>query len=109
MDSIRLGLHRAVWDNNLDTASINPWDIRKAQSDKVRIAGKTGAAQNCINEQYDRCHYRLSFAGYFPEDNPQYTCMVILCNPKYYGYYEAGADCGIPIRRIAERILRPAE
>lgn len=109
LDSIRLGLHRAVWDNHLGTASINPWNMRKVQSDKVQIAGKTGAAQICINGQYDRFHHRLSFVGYFHEDNPQYTCLVILCNPKYYGYYEAGADCGIPVRRIAERILAPAE
>ena len=104
LDSIRLGLHRAVWDNHLGTASINPWEMRKAQSDKVQIAGKTGAAQICINGQYDRFHHRLSFVGYFHEDNPQYTCLVILNNPKYYGFYEAGADCGIPVRRIAERM-----
>ncbi len=109
LDSIRLGLHRAVWDNDLGTASINPWNMRKAQSEKVQIAGKTGAARICTDGQYDRLHHRLSFVGYFPEDNPQYTCLVILNNPKYYGYYEAGADCGIPVRRIAERVLAPAE
>mgnify|MGYP004650316845 FL=1 len=109
LDSVRLGLHRAVWDNDLGTASINPWNMRKAQSDKVQIAGKTGAAQIRINGQYDRLHHRLSFVGYFPEDNPQYTCLVILNNPKYYGFYEAGADCGIPVRRIAERILALTE
>lgn len=104
MDSIRLGLHHVVWDNDLGTASINPWDMRKAQSDKVQIAGKTGAAQISIGGNYAGNHHRLSFVGYFPEDNPQYTCIVILNNPKNYGYYEAGADCGIPVRRIAERI-----
>ena len=109
LDSVRLGLHRAVWDNDLGTASINPWNMRKAQSDKVQIAGKTGAARICTNGQYDRLHHRLSFAGYFPEDTPQYTCLVILNNPKYYGYYEAGADCGIPVRRIAERIQTDTE
>lgn len=109
LDSIRLGLHRVVWDNNLGTASINPWNIRKVQSNKVQIAGKTGAARICTDGQYDRLHHRLSFVGYFPEDNPQYTCLVILNNPKYYGYYEAGSDCGIPVRRIAERILAPDE
>lgn len=109
LDSVRLGLHRVVWDNNLGTASINPWNIRKVQSDKVQIAGKTGAAQVCTDGQYDRLRHRLSFVGYFPEDNPQYTCLVILNNPKYYGYYEAGSDCGIPVRRIAERILVPDE
>lgn len=109
LDSVRLGLHRAVWDNDLGTASINPWNMQKAQSDKVRIAGKTGAARICTGGQYDTRHHRLSFVGYFPEDNPQYTCLVILNNPTYYGYYEAGADCGIPVRRIAERILAPDE
>ncbi len=109
LDSVRLGLHRAVWDNHLGTASINPWNIRKAQSNKVPIAGKTGSAQICINGQYDRLHHRLSCVGYFPEDNPQYTCLVILNSPKNYGFYEAGSDCGIPVRRIAERILAPDE
>ncbi|HCS87655.1 MAG TPA: hypothetical protein DIW30_04365 [Bacteroidales bacterium] len=109
LDSVRLGLHRVVWDNNLGTASINPWNMQKAQSDKVRIAGKTGAARICIDGQYDTRHHRLSFVGYFPEDNPQYTCLVILNNPKHYGYYEAGADCGIPVRCIAERIQTDTE
>lgn len=44
LDSIRIGLHRAVWDDDLGTASANPWGMRKAQSNSVRIVGKTGSA-----------------------------------------------------------------
>ena len=36
------GLHDVVWNNELGTASVNPWGGRKAQSDIVSIAGKTG-------------------------------------------------------------------
>lgn len=104
LDSVRLGLHRAVWDDDLGTASANPWGMRKAQSDSVRIVGKTGSAQIYIDGKYAGNHHRLSFVGYFPEDNPQYTCLVILNNPQPCGYYDAGSDCGIPVRRIAERI-----
>lgn len=104
LDSLRCGLHKTVWDNQLGTASINHWGERRAQSKRVQIAGQTGSAQFQTNRQDDKYGHRLSFVGYFPEGTPEYVCLVIINNPRNHGYYSAGADCGMPVRRIAERI-----
>lgn len=60
------------------------------------IAGKTGTAQVAYdNKGYTkdgRKNYQASFAGYFPADDPQYTCVVVIVGPKgsYYGASVAG-------------------
>lgn len=96
---IRAALHDVVWDNEYGTASISPWGMRKAQSDIVHIAGKTGAVRIYKNDNYK---HRVSFAGYFPEEEPEYTCLCILHCLK--GFYDAGTDCGVLVRKIAEYI-----
>lgn len=98
-------LHDVVWDNHLGTASVNPWKMKKAQSDLVHIAGKTGTAQLFEKGRYQSHRHRMSFVGYFPEENPQYTCICVISGPKYYGYYDAGMDCGSVVRQIAEKTM----
>lgn len=95
-------LYDVVWDNDLGTASINPWGTRKAQSDLVKIAGKTGTAQ-VLEGGYQNTKHRMSFVGYFPEDNPQYSCICVIHGPKWP--YDAGMDCGSVVRRIAEKTM----
>ena len=70
LESIRECLHDVVWNDTLGTASVNPWGTRKAQSDLVAIAGKTGTAQ-ILEKAYSNRRHRMSFVGYFPEENPQ--------------------------------------
>jgi cell division protein FtsI (penicillin-binding protein 3) len=50
-------------------------------------AGKTGTAWLHENGGYQAHHYRASFVGYFPADNPRYTCIVVVNDPRgaYYG------------------------
>ena len=53
------------------------------QDDRVKIAGKTGTAFP-VNENgggYDMSRRRLAFAGYFPADNPKYSCMALILAP----------------------------
>lgn len=72
------------------------------QIEGLSIAGKTGTAQKFIDGQY-RSQYRASFVGFYPTNDPQYVCLVILDEPKtsYYGGYTAG-----PIfREITKRII----
>ncbi len=95
-------LHDVVWDNHLGTASNNGYG-RKAQSKIVAIAGKTGTAQ--IHEgNYTNQRHRMSFVGYFPEEEPVYTCICVLHNP-HAGSHDAGAKCGTVVRKIAERTM----
>ena len=106
---IQACLHDVVWDDDLGTASVRKWKGHivgyKAQSDLVHIAGKTGTAQLIINRQYTGYAHRMTFVGYFPEENPQYTCLCMIEHPKNYPAYDAGYDCGGVVRRIAEKTI----
>ncbi len=61
------------------------------------IAGKTGTAQ-ISNTKYgykseSKVSYQASFVGYFPADNPKYSCIVVVNAPSnnvYYGNLVAG-------------------
>ena len=102
---IRECLEAVVWDNKFGTASVNPWGMRKAQSDIVHIAGKTGTAQVLEkNGKYNPHHHRTLFCGYYPMDNPKYTCICVI-QQKEQAIYDAGFDCGGTVRRIAEKTM----
>ena len=107
---IKSALHDVVWDNHLGTASVLKWQghiiAPKAQSPWVHIAGKTGTAQLFIPGQgYSGSHHRMTFVGYFPEENPQYTCICMIEDPRPRGAYDAGMDCGAVVRIIAEKTM----
>lgn len=95
---VREGMHEAVW-NKIGTASKLPWTYG-AQSKKVQLMGKTGSVR--INNS-PRNH-TISFCGIFPEENPEYTCLVMIFNPSYP--YSAKMDCAAPVRKIAEQIIK---
>jgi cell division protein FtsI (penicillin-binding protein 3) len=68
------------------------------------IAGKTGTAQIAdAGHGYSKGRYQASFAGYFPSDDPTYSCIVVVSSPSravYYGNLVAG-----PIfREITDKI-----
>jgi cell division protein FtsI (penicillin-binding protein 3) len=86
-----------VW-NKIGSASKCPWTYG-AQSKTVQLIGKTGSAQ--IN--HSPRHHIISFCGIFPEESPEYTCLVIVANPHYP--YSERMDCAAPVRKIAERII----
>ena len=103
IEDIKGALHDVVWDNHLGTAAARLWS-RKAQSNLVSIAGKTGTAQLIIpGRGYSGRHHRMTFVGYFPEENPRYTCICMIEDPQYP--YDAGMDCGSTVRVIAEKTM----
>ena len=103
LQDIQGALHDVVWDDHLGTAAKRLWS-RKAQSDLVHIAGKTGTAQLFIpGHGYSGKHHRMTFVGYFPEENPRYTCICMIEDPQYP--YDAGMDCGSAVRVIAEKTM----
>ena len=100
---IQGALHDVVWDKHLGTAAAKTWS-RKAQSNLVSIAGKTGTAQFYVRGHgYSGKHHRITFVGYFPEENPRYTCICMIEDPQFP--YDAGMDCGSTVRVIAERTM----
>ncbi len=74
-------------------------------SPNFSMAGKTGTAQkNYATRDPDKLRYISTFAGYFPADNPKYSCIVVIHEPdKSVGYY--GADVSGPVfKSIARKI-----
>ena len=68
-----------------------------------KIAGKTGTAKKVLNGKYiDR--YYTSFAGFFPSEDPKFSCIVVIDNPKKYRIY--GSDVAAPVfKEIADKIF----
>lgn len=69
-----------------------------------KIAGKTGTAQIAQNNKgYNKSNYKASFAGYFPADNPKYSCIVVINNPTK-GIYYGGSIAGPVFKEIADKV-----
>jgi cell division protein FtsI (penicillin-binding protein 3) len=69
-----------------------------------KVAGKTGTAQIAQNSGgYNKSNYKASFVGYFPADNPKYSCIVVINNPSK-GVYYGGAISAPVFREIADRV-----
>lgn len=75
----------------------------KLYSPNFSMAGKTGTAQKDYADK-DKLNYISTFAGFFPADNPKYSCIVVIHEPdKQVGYY--GADVSGPVfKKIAQKI-----
>lgn len=75
---------------------------------RYQIAGKTGTARIAVNGKYEDPNgnrsYQASFAGFYPADDPKYSCIVVL----YTGWTKKnfyGATWAAPVfKRIADKI-----
>lgn len=76
---------------------------KAVHSDIIRIAGKTGTAQIASGGVYRRAGHQVAFAGYFPADNPMYSCIVVIRQPRI-GYPSGGTMSGGVVKAIAEKI-----
>jgi cell division protein FtsI (penicillin-binding protein 3) len=75
------------------------------KTDKYKIAGKTGTSQKLSSSGriYTKKH-KTSFAGYFPADNPKYSMIVVIDEPK--GGEQYGGDVSAPVfREIADKLF----
>lgn len=72
------------------------------QSEQISMAGKTGTSLIADNNRgYEEKKYQSSFAGFFPADEPEYSCIVVVYDPKGESYY--GSAVAAPIfKEIAE-------
>ncbi|PHS07425.1 MAG: penicillin-binding protein [Kordia sp.] len=68
------------------------------------MAGKTGTCTTNYGNKNNPKQYIASFAGYFPADNPKYSCIVVIHKPKIsIGYY--GNVVAAPVfKKIAKKI-----
>jgi cell division protein FtsI (penicillin-binding protein 3) len=79
----------------------------KLYSKDFSMAGKTGTAQmNYAKNGGSEKHYASSFVGYFPADNPKYSCIVVVHKPNTANNNYYGADVAGPVfKRIAQKIF----
>ncbi len=79
---------------------------KKAGSRLFQVSGKTGTAQVSKGKEGYKSGtvgYWLSFAGYFPSDNPRYSCIV--CIKKWGLPASGGGMSGVVFRKIAEGVM----
>ncbi len=74
---------------------------RALKASNYQIAGKTGTAQMGIVN--GKMTYQASFVGYFPADNPTYSCIVVVSAPSGDAYY-GGAVAGPVFKDVADKV-----
>lgn len=74
------------------------------KSAPYRVAGKTGTAQIATpSKGYDKTNYNASFVGYFPANNPKYSCIVVVSRPSTGKYY--ASSVAVPVfKEIADKV-----
>lgn len=80
---------------------------KNLKNSNYRIAGKTGTAQ-IANARLgyrsgSRISYQASFVGYFPADNPLYSCIVVVNSPSNWVYY-GNVVSGPVFKEIADKV-----
>jgi cell division protein FtsI (penicillin-binding protein 3) len=79
---------------------------RSLYSKDFSMAGKTGTAQVDYHKGQGRMYYASSFVGYFPADEPKYSCIVVVHKPNASKNNYYGADVAGPVfKRIAQKIF----
>ena len=73
-----------------------------------KVAGKTGTAQ-IANDQYgyeyeSKISHQASFVGYFPAENPRYSCIVIVNAPSRY-VYTGNLVAGPIFKEVADKVF----
>jgi len=82
---------------------------KSINDERYQISGKTGTAQMALKEggYIDRFGYKkhqASFVGFFPSDNPQYSCIVVMYSSKTRGNFYGGSWAAPVFKKISDII-----
>ena len=97
-NSEKLGsmLSHTVENGSAKSAAIDGWNV----------AGKTGTSKKLIDGQYSEKEFISSFVGYFPYDNPQLLCLIILDSPDVSRNLHWGGISAAPVfKSVMDRII----
>lgn len=76
---------------------------KNLKNDRYKIAGKTGTTQLNYWKGDNDMSYKASFVGYFPADEPAYSCIVVVSTKSRQSYY--GSHVAGPIfRAVADKV-----
>lgn len=90
-------LHEVVWGKR--------GTGRRLQDDRVEVCGKTGTAYPYdyeVLKSYDKSKRRYAFAGFFPYNEPKYSCMVLITAPA--GATSAARSSGTVLLNVALKL-----
>ncbi len=74
---------------------------RNIRARGFKIAGKTGTAKIASSKGYTS-KYQASFCGYFPADEPKYSCIVVVSGPTKNIY--GAVVSGTVFKEIADKV-----
>lgn len=69
-EKVKQCIHEVVWGEH-GTA-------RAVRDDRVKVVGKTGTAYPVEKGTYNTAKRRYAFAGFFPYEEPMYSCMALV-------------------------------
>lgn len=76
---------------------------RSLRDNTVAVAGKTGTCYMIENGSYNQGKKRLAFCGYFPADEPVFSCVVLTCHPTK-NFFGAASTSGRVLKNIALKL-----
>jgi len=77
-------------------ASIQGWNV----------AGKTGTSKKLVDGMYSENQFISSFIGFFPKENPQLLCLIILDNPDASRNLHWGSMSAAPVfKSVMDRVI----
>jgi cell division protein FtsI (penicillin-binding protein 3) len=87
---------------NLMEAVVESGTAKNIRNAQYTIAGKTGTSKKLIGGKYQN-QYLSSFVGYFPAENPTYSCIVLIDEPAAGEYYASQVAAPV-FRMIADNL-----
>ena len=70
------------------------------------VAGKTGTSKKLVDGKYSEDQFRSSFIGFFPKENPQLLCLIILDNPDASRNLHWGSMSAAPVfKSVMDRVI----
>ena len=95
-EKLGLMLSHTVENGSAKSAAIDGWNV----------AGKTGTSKKLIDGKYSEKEFISSFVGYFPHDNPQLLCLIILDSPDVSRNLHWGGISAAPVfKSVMDRII----
>ena len=95
-EKLGLMLSHTVENGSARSAAIDGWNV----------AGKTGTSKKLVDGQYSEKEFISSFVGYFPYENPQLLCLIILDSPDVSRNLHWGGISAAPVfKSVMDRII----
>ena len=95
-EKLSLMLSHTVENGSGKLANVAGWNV----------AGKTGTSKKLIDGQYSEKEFISSFVGFFPVENPQLLCLIILDSPDASRNLHWGSMSSAPVfKSVMDRVI----